>query len=180
MRSLAPAAAAGLIWCALPAAAQTVTDPAIEPAATPIIPGVAIGSPETARWRVVFAPYALHYSGDSDHKPVVLIGLERERPDGIVVGASIFSNSFGQPSTYVFGGQRLYRWSPSDPLYAEWSAGLLYGYVGQYKDKVPLNYKGFSPGITAGVGWQFTPKFAGQIHLLGNAGLLFSILVDLP
>ena len=176
MRFLAPAAAAGLIWCVVPAAAQT----AVEPAATPGVPDVPAGSPENARWRVVFSPYAMHYSGDANHKPVVLLGLERERPDGIVWGGSIFSNSFGQPSAYVFGGQRLYRWSPWDPLYAEWSAGLLYGYVGQYKDKVPLNYKGFSPGITAGVGWQFTPAFAAQIHLLGNSGLLFSVAVDLP
>jgi len=176
MRSLAPAAAAGLIGCVLPAAAQTPT----EPAATPVIPGVAAGLPDVGRWRVAFSPYALHFSGDSEHKPVVLLGLERERPDGIVWGASIFSNSFGQPSAYVFGGQRLYRWSPWDPLYAEWSAGLLYGYVGQYKNKVPLNYKGFSPGLTAGIGWQFTPNFAGEIHLLGNSGLLFSVSVDLP
>ena len=176
MRFLAPAAAAGLIWCVVPAAAQT----AVEPAATPVISGVPAGLPEVARWHVEFAPYALHFSGDSNHKPVVLLGLERERPDGIIWGGSVFSNSFGQPSAYVFGGQRLYGWSRWEPLYAEWSAGLLYGYVVQYKNKVPLNYKGFSPGITAGIGWQFTPTFAGQIHLLGNSGLLFSISADLP
>ena len=37
----------------------------------------------------------------SIHKPVVLFGMERERPDGIVWGGAIFSNSFGQPSAYV-------------------------------------------------------------------------------
>jgi len=180
MRFLTPAAAAGLIWCALPAAAQTATEPAIEPAATPIIPGVPIGLPDAARWRFVFSPFALHYSGDSNHKPVVLIGAERERPDGIVWGGSLFSNSFGQPSAYVFGGQRLYHWSSWDPLFAEWSAGLLYGYVGQYKNKVPLNYKGFSPGIVAGLGWQFSPVIAGQLNLLGTSGLMFQISIDVP
>ena len=69
----------------------------------------------------MFSPYALHFSGDSDHKPVVLFALERERPDGIVWGGAVFSNSFGQPSVYAFGGQRLYRWSPWDALYAEWN-----------------------------------------------------------
>jgi len=160
----------------LPAAAQTTT----APAATPAVPPVVAALPDADRWHVVFAPYAWHYSGDSEHKPVVLLGLERERPDGIILGASLFSNSFGQPSTYIFGGQRYYQWSPWDRLYAEWSAGLLYGYVGQYKDKVPLNYKGFSPGLTVGLGWQITPKLAGQVHLLGTAGLLFSIVVDVP
>ena len=109
------------------------------------------------------------------------LGLERERPDGIVWGGSVFSNSFGQPSAYVYGGQRLYGWSPWDPLFAEWSAGLLYGYVGQYKNKVPLNYKGFSPGHRRpGSAGNSLPTFAGQIHLLGNSGLLFSVSVDLP
>ena len=97
---------------------------------------------------MVLSPYALHFSGDSAHKAVVLLGLERERPDGIVWGGAVFSNSFGQPSAYVFGGQRLYGWSRWDPLFAQWSAGLLYGYVGEYKNKVPLNVNGFSPGIT--------------------------------
>ena len=45
-----------------------------------------------------FSPYALHFSGDATHKPVVLLGVERERPDGIIWGGSVFSNSFGQPS----------------------------------------------------------------------------------
>ena len=152
----------------------------MEPAATSVVPELPAGLNRVARWRVAFSPYALHFSGDANHKPVVLLGLERERADGIVLGGTVFSNSFGQPSAYVYGGQRLYRWSPWDPLYAEWSAGLLYGYVGQYKDKVPLNYHGFSPGLTAGIGWQFTPNLAGEIHLLGNSGLLFSVSVDLP
>ena len=88
MRLLAPAAAAGLIWCVVPAAAQT----AVEPTATADVPATHADVPDAARWRVVFAPYALHFSGDSNHKPVVLLGLERERPDGIVWGGSVFSN----------------------------------------------------------------------------------------
>ena len=119
----------------------------------------------------------VHFSSDTDHKPVVLLGLERERPDGIVWGGAVFGNSFGQPSAYAFGGQRLYRWSRWEPLYAEWSAGLLYGYTGEYKNKVPLNYKGFSPGHHVGLGWQFTPAFAGQVNLLGNSGADVLVLV---
>ena len=176
MNLAALAGAGALIACAVPALGQTEAEPpaALEFPGTPAEPSAVV------RWRVLFSPYTWHFSYDAAHKPVVMLGLERERPDGIVWGGSLFSNSFGQPSVYVFGGQRLYGWSPWNPLYAEWSAGLLYGYVGEYKDKVPLNYKGFSPGITAGVGWQFTRNLAGQVHLLGTSGLLLSILVDLP
>jgi hypothetical protein len=52
--------------------------------------------------------------------------------------------------------------------------------VVQYKNNAPLNYNVFSPGLTVGIGWQFTPTFAGQIHLLGNSGMIFSVSVDLP
>lgn len=175
MRVFVPALAAGLIFV-VPAAAQTTA----EPAETPLIPGVAAGPVEVAHWRAMFGPFAIHYSSSSDHKPVVLFGMERERPDRLIWGGAVFSNSFGQPSAYVFGGQRLYGWSPWAPMYAEWSAGLLYGYVGEYQHKVPLNYKGFSPGLVAGVGWQFTRKYAGQINLLGTSGLMFLLGAELP
>jgi hypothetical protein len=59
----------------------------------------------------------------------------------------VFSNSFGQPSAYAFAGQRYLDPFGFENWYLQWTAGLLYGYVGEYEDKVPLNYKGFSPGI---------------------------------
>ena len=142
--------------------------------------GVAAVPVDVARWRAVIGPFAVHYSSSGDHKPVVLFGMEHERTDGILWGGAVFTNSFGQPSAYVFGGQRLYGWSPWAPMYAEWSAGLLYGYVGEYQHKVPLNYQGFSPGLVAGVGWQFTPRYAGQVNALGTSGLMFLISVELP
>jgi hypothetical protein len=176
LRFIARASVVGLICCADPALAQTKA----EPQASLAIPGIPAAPPEVARWRVMFSPYTVHFSNDTNHKPVVMLGLERERPDGIVWGGAVFDNSFGQPSAYAFGGQRLYNWSRWQPLYAEWSAGLLYGYTGQYKDKVPLNYKGFAPGIVLALGWQFTPALAGQVNLLGNSGLMFQLSVELP
>jgi len=176
VRFLASASVVGLICCAGPAPAQTEATPtaSLSIAETPAAP------PEVGRWRAFVSPYTAHFSSDPDHKPVVVLGLERQRPDGTVWGGAIFSNSFGQPSAYAFGGQRLYDWSRWHRLYAEWTAGLLYGYTGQYKDKVPLNYKGFAPGIVVGLGWQFTPAFAGQVNVLGNSGLMLQLSVELP
>jgi hypothetical protein len=154
MRFLAPAAAAGLIWCVVPAAAQTAVR---NPAATP---GHSRESPQDRPTSADGAWLSRRTRCTSRATPSTsrssCSGSSASGPTASTGGESVFSNSFGQPSAYVFGGQRLYRWSPWDPLYAEWSAGLLYGYVGEYKNKVPLNYKGFSPGITAGIGWQFT------------------------
>jgi len=176
MNLAALAGAGALIACAVPALGQTEAEPpaALEFPGTPAEPSAVV------RWRVLFSPYTWHFSYDAAHKPVVMLGLERERPDGIVLGGTVFSNSFGQPSVYAFGGQRLYGWSPWKPLFAEWTAGLLYGYTGEYQHKVPLNYKGFSPGIVAGLGWQFSPVIAGQLNLLGTSGLMFQISIDVP
>ena len=132
-------------------------------------------------WRLMVAPFTtIHFSYDPDHKDVFLIGAEHEHPNGVVWGGTVFDNSFGQPSAYAFVGQRLYRWSQWDALYAEWTVGILYGYTGQYKHKVPLNFNGFSPGAVAGVGWKFTRTLAGQVNILGTSGMMFQLSVDLP
>ena len=61
-----------------------------------------------------------------------------------------------------------------------WTAGILYGYKGEYKHKVPFNYNGVSPGITVGLGWRYSPALAGQVNLLGTAGLMFLLSYELP
>ena len=126
------------------------------------------------------SPYTYHYSHDPAHRPVRMIGVERQSADGIVWGGTYFSNSFGQPSAYLYGGQRLNNWSDYTPLFAQWTAGLLYGYKGEYKDKVPFNHGGYSPGAVLSVGWQFTPLYSAQLNVLGNSALMFQVSVDLP
>jgi len=175
MGVLARASVAALIFCVFCGGVRAEGEP--EGSA---FGGSPAGPPEVARWRAMLSPLTVHFSSDTDHKPVVLAGLERERPDGVVWGGAVFANSFGQPSAYAFGGQRLYRWSPWEPMYAEWTAGILYGYKGEYKHKVPFNYNGFSPGITIGLGWQYSPKVAAQVNLLGTAGVMFLFSYELP
>ncbi len=109
-----------------------------------------------------------------------MIGLERQRADGYVWGGTYFSNSFGQPSGYVYGGERLDNWSKYPQLFAQWTAGVLYGYKGEFKDKVPFNHGGFSPGLVLSVGWQFTPAYSAQLNVLGNSALMFQVSLDLP
>jgi hypothetical protein len=43
---------------------------------------------------------------------------------------------------------------------------------------VPLNYKGFSPGAVASVGWQFTPMVSAQVNFLGNSAIMFQVSAD--
>lgn len=126
------------------------------------------------RWDLTLSPYTLHWHSSPEHKPVVLASLDREVAGKRLCGLSFFSNSFGQPSTYVYVGQRWDAVLGQPQLFAKLTAGIFYGYVGQYKDKVPYNYKGFSPGIIPSLGYQFSPTDSAQVMVLGTAGLMFA------
>jgi hypothetical protein len=173
-------AAAGM---ALPAPAQTSTTP-IDPAkptqAVTSRAPTATPSGSNGTWRLMASPYTIHYSRDPNHRPVWMLGFERERLDGLLWGACYFSNSFGQPSGMVYGGQRLYDFSPYPQLFAQWTAGIMYGYKGEFQDKVPFNHRGFSPGVVLALGWQFTPRYSVQANILGNSAMMFQFSVDLP
>lgn len=126
------------------------------------------------RWDMTLSPYTLHWHSSPEHKPVVLGSLDRAAAGNRLCGLSFFSNSFGQPSTYVYVGQRWDGVLGNPKLFAKVTAGIFYGYVGQYKDKVPYNYKGFSPGIIPSLGYEFTPRDSAQVLVLGSAGLMFA------
>jgi hypothetical protein len=178
MRCIARAAAAILAGCTALVWAQ---DQLPETSSAPSGWSSPARAPSDPTWRLIIAPYTVvHFSYSPDHKQVIVLGAEREHPNGVVWGGTVFDNSFGQPSAYGFVGQRLYGWSPWDALYAEWTVGILYGYTGQYKHKVPLNYNGFAPGAVGGVGWKFTKTVAGQVNILGTSALMFQLSVDLP
>jgi hypothetical protein len=106
------------------------------------------------------------------------VGAERQSDNGWLYGGSFFSNSFGQPSAYAYVGQRYGGLLDQPPLYFQWSAGLLYGYVGQYKNKVPLNYHGFSPGAVVSLGWEFNRQYSVQANLLGDAAVMLQFSFD--
>jgi hypothetical protein len=132
-------------------------------------------------WRLQGSPYTVHYHKDNEdeHQPVYMIGIERQRRDGWLWGGVYFSNSFGQPSGYVYVGEKVINFSRWDKLFFQWTAGIMYGYKEPYEDKVPFNYKGFSPGATLGLGWQFTREFSVQAITLGAAGMMFQAAIDL-
>jgi hypothetical protein len=133
------------------------------------------GAPEpTHRGEFTFSPYTLHWSNNPEHKHVYLVALDEQLPGGRLCGIGLFSNSFGQPSAYVYAGQQFNQLFGVPQLYLKVTAGIIYGYVGEYKDKVPLNFHGFSPGVIPSLGYKLTEHDSVQVKLLGTAGLMFS------
>jgi hypothetical protein len=130
--------------------------------------------------RIIVSPYTLHYSPSPNHRPTWMLGGEKQYADGVLLGAAYFSNSFGQDSATIYRGARLKDWGPYPQLYAQWTAGLMYGYKPPYNDEVPLNFRGFSPIAVLSLGWQFNRRYAVQLNALGTAALMFQLSVEMP
>ena len=128
----------------------------------------------THRGELTLSPYTIHWSNNPEHKHVVLVALDEQLPGGRLCGVSFFTNSFGQPSTYVYAGKQFNQLFGQEKLFLKVTAGIIYGYVGQYQHKVPLNYGGFSPGVIPALGYKLTPHDSVQVKLLGTAGIMFS------
>lgn len=139
-------------------------------------PGLApaLAQPPGSGERDLFlSTYTHHWTHSDEHKPVRAISVRQNLRDNRFCGFSMFTNSFGQPSGYVFIGKswpELIEGVPS--LYATVSAGVLYGYVSRYRNKVPLNVKGFSPAIIPAVGWRLSSQLSVEAHVLGTAAVM--------
>lgn len=131
-------------------------------------------------YRLMLSPYTGHFRPSPEHQPVYALGLERQRDDGRIAGAAYFRNSFGQPSAYAYVGQHYANIGGVPQWTAQWSVGVLYGYVGKYKTKVPLNVGGFAPGAVLSTGWQFTKSTSAELHMLGDAGVMLQFSQRLP
>jgi hypothetical protein len=128
----------------------------------------------THRGELSLSPFTHHWSRSPEHKPVMLVALDEQLPGDRLCGVSLFSNSFGQPSVYVYAGQQFNGVLGVPQLFVKMTAGILYGYVEPYENKVPMNHNGFSPAIIPVIGYQLNPHDSLQLKVLGSAGLMFS------
>jgi hypothetical protein len=129
----------------------------------------AVASDNGNKLSLSVSPFVQHFNLSGDYSHVFLIGLEREHPDGKLDGIAFFQNSFSQPSFFVFPWGGVYKGIfDIAPLAFKWNIGLMYGYLGEYQNRVPLNYKVFSPGANIALAWQFTPVWSGQATLAGS------------
>lgn len=132
--------------------------------------------PPAGQWTFSWSPLSVHFSPSDEHKHSIALGLRRALGGPAFAGGAFFTNSFGQPSAYAHYGQRLYGGVPSRPaFYVEWSVGLMYGYVRDRADDVPMNVRGFSPVFLLSPGWQLTPRTSVQLNLAGTAAVMLQI-----
>jgi len=121
-----------------------------------------------------------HFHYDSAHvKYPKLVYGEYHLSDRWLVGAAAFDNSFGQSSQAVFGGWRFRPFPELQPLYLKVLGGVVHGYRGQYRDKIPFNHSGFAPAIIPSVGYCIS-RVCSEVVVIGGAGLLLTVGVTIP
>lgn len=129
----------------------------------------------TLRFRT--SVYTAHYNPKPEHNNhQKLINVEYIRPDDWLVGLAVFHNSFGQPSQYLYVGKDWTLWQPHPDwrLRGTLTAGLLHGYKGEYKNKIPLNNLGVAPAILPTLGLQYKNVFV-EAHLFATAGVMTTV-----
>lgn len=125
-------------------------------------------------WDLTLSPYTYHWSKSVEHKRVTLVALDRRGENNGFCGLALFSNSFGQPSAYLYMGKRWDGLLGNPKLFTKLSFGLIYGYRGAYKNKIPANNFGVAPAIVPSLGYEITPRDSAQVYVLGTAGVLFA------
>ncbi|HEX8596541.1 MAG TPA: sn-glycerol-3-phosphate transporter [Pseudomonas sp.] len=128
---------------------------------------------DKAFWQVQTSVYTRHFSPAPEHNNQQdLISLERNEASGLVYGAATFRNSFGQRSFYGYAGKRFD--SGTYPVYLKITGGLLQGYRGEYRDKIPFNRYGIAPVIIPGIGVHMGPVTT-EVVLLGASAAMLNI-----
>jgi hypothetical protein len=120
----------------------------------------------------------IHYDPDDDYKgPRLFVGLSAVKANDWIYGLALFNNSFDQFSQYVYAGKRWNFPGSAENFHAKITAGLIHGYKGEFKDKIPNNGTGIAPAIIPGLGYK-KGRFGGDIYVLGISGLLFTVGMD--
>jgi hypothetical protein len=139
----------------------------------------------TDRFYVQTSLATVHFNPDDDHtnNQKLIYGewrlSERWLEGQVLVGASAFDNSYGQPSQFVFGGLL---WRPFDSApaaYVKLAAGVVHGYKDEYQDKIPFNNSGYAPAIIPAVGYCYH-RVCSEMVIFGTAGLMWTLGVTLP
>jgi hypothetical protein len=141
-------------------------------------PGAGAGPPGTddATWYLQGGAYA-HYSDDEDYEgPPLFAGVEYQRPDDVLYGFSVFNNSYGQFSQYVYLGKTWRPWQDALPgLRFKLSAGIVQGYHGEHYDVLPIRWGGsWGLGAVPAIGWQ-RGDIGFDVAVLSLSGLLFLV-----
>jgi hypothetical protein len=130
---------------------------------------------EGDRWLLQTSIYTTHFKNDPRHNNnQKLVNVEYQRTDQWIFGAATADSSFDQPIQYIYAG-KLWRPIESAPLmHFKLSGGLIHGYKGEFRDKIPFNSSGVAPAILPALGLS-GKHVSGEVVLFGVAGVMVTL-----
>ena len=116
----------------------------------------------------------MHFSDDEDYVgDRWFLGIERQLKRNTVIGLSVFDNSFGQFSQYLYLGKSWYPWQRFPGFRLKLTGGIAHGYKGERQDTSPINWgDGWAIAAIPAVGYQ-QDRLGIDVALLSDSGLLF-------
>ena len=131
---------------------------------------------ETRRpWYVHGGPYT-HFSTNKKYEgPPVFAGIEYTTLTTMIVGFSVFNNSFGQFLQYVYLGKSFHPIDKYPGFRFKVTGGIGHGYDGEHHDVFPIRWgSSFGLAVVPTVGYQ-VGALGFDIGVLGDSGLVFLV-----
>jgi hypothetical protein len=100
-----------------------------------------------------------------------LLNLEWNYKDNLLVGAASFRNTYRQATQLVYWGAKFHPVDAVPDGYVKVVAGLIHGYKGEYRDRIPFNQLGTAPAILPAVGYCYK-QLCSELIVFGTAGAM--------
>lgn len=104
------------------------------------------------------------------------LGIERHNHDkNLLWGLSVFDNSFGDFSQYLYVGRNWYPFDKLPHFRFRLTGGIVHGYSGENQDISPLNWgDAWAIGAVPGIGYQ-KDNLGVDVAILSASGLLLLV-----
>jgi hypothetical protein len=129
----------------------------------------------TSAWYVQVGAYD-HFSDDEDYEgPPLFGGIEYHRANMPVIGFSIFNNSFGDFSQYLYLGKEFYPSQKYPGFRFKLTGGVAHGYKGENHDVLPIRWgNSWGFGVVPIIGYK-SNRVGVDLALLSDSGLLLLV-----
>ena len=128
-----------------------------------------------SHWYVQAGAY-VHLDNSDDYSGAPLFGgIEHHRTDNWFGGLSLFNNSYGQFTQYLYLGKKFHPWDSHPEVRIKFSAGVAHGYRGEHYDTLPIRWGGsWGLAFVPAIGYQ-KDRVGYDVVVLKAAGLLFLV-----
>jgi len=133
------------------------------------------GTDSTSSWYVQGGVYGHYNDNDEYEGPPLFAALEYHGENRPVFGASVFINSFGDFSEYVYVGKAFHPSQKHPAFRIIFTGGIAHGYQGKHHDVLPIRWgDSWGIGIVPAVGYKRN-GVGVDVAILGESGLLLLI-----